>query len=142
VPRQMTPNEREEYLAGLHVGVLAVADEDGRGPLARPVWYAYEPGGELSFVTGRTTRKARLMQVGTRVSLCVQDEELPYRYVSVEGPVVAIDPASAEQRRDLASRYLGPEGAEAYLAGTADAAPLMVLYRVRPERWRSEDYGE
>ena len=31
--------ESEEFLAGLHVGVLGVALPDGRGPLTVPVWY-------------------------------------------------------------------------------------------------------
>ena len=142
MPRPMTKAEREEYLAGVHVGVLAVADEDGRGPLALPIWYGYQPGGEVTFVTGRPTRKARLMDVGTRVSLCVQDEAPPYKYVSVEGPVVAIDPASTEERRALAVRYLGPEGAEAYLAATPDLAAIAIILRIRPERWRTQDFSD
>jgi nitroimidazol reductase NimA-like FMN-containing flavoprotein (pyridoxamine 5'-phosphate oxidase superfamily) len=137
----MTKAEREEFLAGLHVGVLAIADEDGRGPLALPIWYGYEPGGPVSFLTGRANRKAMLMDMGTRVSLCVQNEGLPYKYVAVEGPVVAIDPASPEERRALATRYLGPEGAEAYLAATTDAAAVAVMFRVRPERWRTQDFS-
>ena len=140
--RPMTKAEREEFLAALHVGVLAIADEDGRGPLALPIWYGYEPGGPVSFLTGRANRKAMLMDMGTRVSLCVQNEGLPYRYVAVEGPVVGIDPASAAQRRALATRYLGPEGAEAYLAATADFASVAVIFRVRPERWRTQDFSE
>jgi len=32
----MTPDEREAFLAGVHVGVLAV-EEAGRGPLTVPV---------------------------------------------------------------------------------------------------------
>jgi nitroimidazol reductase NimA-like FMN-containing flavoprotein (pyridoxamine 5'-phosphate oxidase superfamily) len=38
----MTAEQREQYLAGQHVAVLAVARETGP-PLAVPVWYAYEP---------------------------------------------------------------------------------------------------
>ena len=142
MPRPMTKAEREEFLAGLHVGVLAIADANGRGPLALPIWYGYEPGGDVTFVTGRPNRKARLMDMGTRVSLCVQNEGLPYRYVAIEGPVVAIDPASADERRALATRYLGPEGGEAYLSATADFAPIAVTFRVRPERWRTQDFSE
>ena len=82
----MSKGEREAFLADLHVGLLSVAD-DGRGPLAVPIWYAYEPGGELRFVTGRDSRKGRLLARAGRVSLCVQTEALPYKYVSVEGPV-------------------------------------------------------
>ena len=43
---RMTKAEREEFLAGLHVGIISIA-EPGRGPLAVPIWYGYEPGGEL-----------------------------------------------------------------------------------------------
>jgi len=49
----MTRAEREAFLAGVHVGVLAIADP-ARGPLAVPIWYDYAPGGELRFVTGQT----------------------------------------------------------------------------------------
>ena len=40
----MSRAEREEFLAGLHVGVLAVASAGVAGPLTVPVWYTYEPG--------------------------------------------------------------------------------------------------
>ena len=39
----MTGEEREAFLADVHVGVLAI-DEPGRGPLALPVWYQYDDG--------------------------------------------------------------------------------------------------
>jgi len=34
----MTPAEREAFLAEVHVAVVTVADDDGRGPLAIPLW--------------------------------------------------------------------------------------------------------
>jgi len=54
----MSRAEREEFLAGLHVGVLSVASPDGRGPLTAPVWYTYQPAGTVNVSTGRGTRKA------------------------------------------------------------------------------------
>jgi hypothetical protein len=40
---------------------------------------------------------------------------LPYQHASAEGPVTAIeDTVTVEQRWAIASRYLGPEGADAY----------------------------
>ncbi|MFC7940793.1 pyridoxamine 5'-phosphate oxidase family protein, partial [Streptomyces sp. NPDC057387] len=33
------------------------ATEEGRAPLAVPIWYAYEPGGDLWIMTGRDSRK-------------------------------------------------------------------------------------
>jgi nitroimidazol reductase NimA-like FMN-containing flavoprotein (pyridoxamine 5'-phosphate oxidase superfamily) len=58
MPRQMTEKERQEFLAEPHIGVLSVASDD-RPPLTVPVWYGYEPGGNISFFTGTQGRKAR-----------------------------------------------------------------------------------
>lgn len=141
----MTREERERFLAGLHVGVMSIAEE-GRGPLTVPIWYAYEPGGELRVITERDSRKGRLLAKALRFSLCAQTEEPPYRYVSVEGPVVAIDPADTERdARPMARRYLGEALGDRYIAATrgAGAEPGgSVLVRMRPERWLTVDYGK
>ena len=106
----MSIAEREEFLAGLHVGVLSV-DDPGSGPLAIPVWYSYVPGGTVNVITGGQSVKAGLLRAAGRFSLCVQNESMPYRYVSVEGPITAFDKTvSDEERRALAQRYLGAEG--------------------------------
>ncbi|MGI8329987.1 pyridoxamine 5'-phosphate oxidase family protein [Actinomadura scrupuli] len=139
----MSAAEREAFLAGVHVGVLSVAEGEDRAPLAIPVWYLYEPGGDIAFITGRDSRKMELVRKAGRVSLVAQDGELPYRYASVEGPVVVIqDPARQEDRITLAERYLGPEGAAQYLESTKDVAGTMVTVSVRPERWYTRDYGK
>jgi nitroimidazol reductase NimA-like FMN-containing flavoprotein (pyridoxamine 5'-phosphate oxidase superfamily) len=137
----MTRSEREEFLAGFHVGVISIAEE-GRGPLSIPIWYDYVPGGEVRIVTGADSRKLVLLRRTGRFTLCAQDENPPYRYVTVEGPVVGIEPASVEDdERPLAHRYLGPELGDAYVAATTvEAGPSNVLVRMRPERWATVDY--
>jgi PPOX class probable F420-dependent enzyme len=139
VTTRMTQAEREEFLAGLHVGVLGVAEGDDRGPLIVPVWYSYRPGGLISVSTGRDSRKARAVAATGRLSLCAQDERPPYKYVTVEGPVV-IEEISAEERRELARRYLGQEQGDAYI----DSIPGSdeVVLRMTPERWLSVDFGK
>jgi nitroimidazol reductase NimA-like FMN-containing flavoprotein (pyridoxamine 5'-phosphate oxidase superfamily) len=135
----MTQAEREAFLADRHVAVLSV-EAGGRAPLAVPVWYSYEPGKLLSLVTGNESRKARLPRASGRASLCVQTEELPYRYVSVDGPVVEIEhPAQQAERRALAHRYLDTELGDAYLASTRDVASTMTTFRISPEPWLTED---
>ncbi|UCC51533.1 MAG: pyridoxamine 5'-phosphate oxidase family protein [Anaerolineaceae bacterium] len=139
----MSKSEREQFLAGLHVGVFSVAEE-GRGPLTVPVWYAYEPGGEVAIWIGAESRKAQLLQVAERFTLCVQDEQPPYRYVSVEGPVSSVAPVNLEEDvRPLAQRYLGPEAAEPYLASLGGPAGVAndILVRMRPQRWYSADFS-
>ena len=50
----MTLDEREQFLADVHVGVVAV-ERPGRAPLAVPIWYGYEPGGEVLVWGGLAT---------------------------------------------------------------------------------------
>jgi nitroimidazol reductase NimA-like FMN-containing flavoprotein (pyridoxamine 5'-phosphate oxidase superfamily) len=49
----MSAAEREEFLAGVRVGVLSVAVGKPGRTLAVPVWYTYQPGGLLTVLTGR-----------------------------------------------------------------------------------------
>ena len=79
---KMSNEELERFLADLHVGVLAV-ERPGRAPLAVPIWYAHEPGGELSISTSQNT----LIRAAGRASITAQDEAPPYKYVTVEGDV-------------------------------------------------------
>jgi PPOX class probable F420-dependent enzyme len=139
----MSIEEREAFLARAHVGVVSVADDDGRGPLTVPMWYGYEPGGTVTLLTPRGSRKTRLIRRAGRLSLCVQTAEAPYKYVTVEGPVTAIEESvTLEERRALAHRYLGPEPGDFYVESTADATDSMVRIRMRPERWLSVDQGK
>ena len=97
------------------MGVISIS-EKGRGPLTAPVWYAYEPGGEVSIAIERSSRKMQLLEKGRRVSFCVQCETPPYKYVSVEGPVVDIDASDVERdERPMARRYLGEKRGDHYI---------------------------
>src|SRR5437773_3866003 len=69
----MTKEAREAFLADVHVAVISVA-EDGHGPIVVPIWYSYQPGGEVRIITGRTSRKGKLLERAGRFSLCVQTE--------------------------------------------------------------------
>jgi PPOX class probable F420-dependent enzyme len=140
----MTKDEREAFLADLHVGVVSVARE-GQPPLTVPVWYLYSPGGDVRIVTGADTQKGRAIRSMGQFSLCAQDEAPPYRYVTVEGPVAAIEPCDLERDlRPLARRYLGVEGGDQWVAenGGAAAGQGDVVIRLRPRRWLSADFGK
>ena len=114
----MTREEREKFLADLHVGVVSIAEE-GRGPLTAPIWYDYEPGGELRIVTDRKSRKGRLLEKVQRFGLVAQTEAPPYKYVSVEGPIVSIESSDLERDlRPIARRYLGEEFGDRYVETT------------------------
>jgi PPOX class probable F420-dependent enzyme len=135
----MTKEKREAFLADLHVGVVGVAAAS-RGPYLFPVWYLYEPGGDIEFLTNKDAKKLDLLKNTGRFSLLVQDENPPYKYVSVEGPIVSMEDANHEiDLAPIARRYLGDEGGDEYVEETAGDEE--VLIRMRPERWSSADYG-
>ena len=145
MPGRMTEKEREDFLAGPRVGVLSVASDNDRPPLTVPVWYGYEPGGNITFFTGTQGRKARkihLIQKAGVLSLTVQREEFPYKYVTVEGTVVRTDrPPSAEQMLSVARRYLPEEAARGFVeAELQRPSSELVLFTVRPDRWLTADF--
>ena len=135
----MTQEEKEAFLAGVHVGVLSIPRGAEEAPLTAPLWYDYTPGGELWFVVGKTSRKAAVLSEGGRVSLCAQDENLPYRYVSVEGNVVSIRQSDGHLE-PMAIRYLGEEMGQQYAAGSDE--PGNVVVSVQPDTWLAVDYGK
>ena len=139
--QKMTEIERQRFLADLHVGILGLERPDGP-PLVVPVWYSYEPGGEVDVLTSASSLKGRLAAAAGRASLCAQQEELPYRYVTVEGPI-EIDHLGDEAHDavvPMAIRYLGEELGRAYAAGTNSTDEIRI--RLSPERWFSVDYGK
>ncbi len=139
----MTKSEREAFLADVHVGVLSLDDPSGP-PLSAPVWYSYEPGGEIVVVTGRDSRKGALLQGTKSFSLCVQTEQIPYKYVTVMGTVVSIDTADLERdTRPIAHRYLGQELGDGYIeASRVEGETDDIRVRLRPERWLTVDFAK
>jgi nitroimidazol reductase NimA-like FMN-containing flavoprotein (pyridoxamine 5'-phosphate oxidase superfamily) len=146
MPRPLTERERQAFLAEPHIAVLSVASDDGRPPLAVPLWYGYEPGSNLTFFTGTQGRRARktgLIEKAGVLSLTVQREEFPYRYVTVEGTVVGEErPPSAERALAVARRYLPEEAARGFVeAELRHPESEFMLFEVRPDRWLTFDFA-
>ena len=83
-----------------------------------------------------------LRRVG-RARLCVQDESIPSRYVTAEGPV-EVEAISGEAWHEvvlgMASRYLGDELGRQYADGFPPELEGGALVTLRPRRWRTEMY--
>ena len=146
MPRPMTDRERVAFLAEPHVAVLAIPRGD-RPPHATPVWYHHQPGGNITFFTGtqgHRSRKSELIEQADVVSICVQQETFPYRYVTVEGAIVQIDRSPpAEQPLAIVRRYLPEEQAQGFVAAEIDhPTGEFVLYSIRPDHWHSLDFSD
>ena len=83
------------------------------------------------------SEKMRLVEAAGEASLCVQNETMPYKYVTVEGPAV-VGEVDDDVERALAHRYLGPEIGDLYLKSIEDSVSRVV--RLTPSRWLTVDY--
>jgi PPOX class probable F420-dependent enzyme len=134
----MTEAERESFLAGLHVGVLAIPTDGA--PLTAPIWYGYEPGDDIWVLIGPDSRKGRRLAEGSKVTLVAQQEAMPYAYVSVEGTVTSIATAAEGDTLQMAVRYLGAEMGKSYAEANAQGESVRVT--IRPDRWLTVDYAK
>jgi hypothetical protein len=116
-----------------------------KSPSANESTGSYDSGGDLRIMTGRESRKGRLLAHAGRFSLCVQTENPPYKYVSVEGAIIFTEAADIERDlRPLARRYLDKEMGDRYVEETRNLPTHTdnVLIRMRPERWLTTDYSK
>ncbi len=145
MPRRLTEQEQQEFLADMHIAVLSLPSDDARPPLAFPIWYGCEPGGEITYYTHRSepkSRKLRLLHEGSAVSLVVQREELPYKYLTVEGTVTTENQApSFDEMLAIVRRYLPEEDARAYINHEIESGAALVIFSIRPDRWSGYDFG-
>ncbi|WP_049575076.1 pyridoxamine 5'-phosphate oxidase family protein [Streptomyces sp. SBT349] len=133
--------ERELFLAEPHVAALAVDAGEGRAPLTVPIWYAYEPGGEVLVMTGADSVKARRVRAAGRFSLMVDRVEPTIRYVTVEGPVTGTSEVDREAVTRMAARYLAPEKVEGYVDVALAEHGDQIIFHMTPEHWLSADLG-
>ena len=137
----LSTTERQEFLAEPHVASVAVSAGADEAPLAVPIWYHYEPGGEPWILTPAASRKARLIGSAGRFTLLVHRVQPTVRYVSVEGAVSQVRPATEADVRMMAARYLPPEAVEPYVGFALADHGEQVVIGLRPERWWSADLG-
>lgn len=127
---------RDEWLAFLRAPVrpalLATTRADGRPHLV-PVWYDLDEDGALWFNCGADTVKGRNMARDGRLALCVQDDQPPFSFVSINGTAELID--DLEQVRSwaarLGARYMGADRADEY--GARNGLPGELVVRVIPD---------
>lgn len=145
----LTDRECNEFLNELGVVMrVAVVRPDG-SPLVTPIWFLHEAGA-IYFTPRERSEWFACLRHDPRVSLCIDEQPLPYRKVIVEGTAelvydVGHDDAWRDQYRRIASRYVPPDAAEAYVQNTINEP--RGLYRVllddaKVRTWRMPVEGE
>lgn len=124
------PRVRDFLARGTRTGKLAYLAASG-SPLVAPVWFVVE-GDSLVFNTGSQTAKGRALARDPRASMCVDEEELPYAFVQVQGEAeLSEDPAELLRTATvIAARYMGADRAEEF--GKRNAVPGELVVRLRP----------
>jgi hypothetical protein len=139
----MSRQQREEFLAGVHVGVVSVAGAEGRPPTSVPTFYAYQPGGAITMFTGtqrRTPQRIERIKEAGVVTLVAQREAMPPAYVTVEAELLEVGPPTPEQMLTIVRRYMPEEHAQQFVQGElGDAENTVTLFTFRPTRWFSSD---
>lgn len=131
--RNMSSEEWRAFVSyGTRTGKLATVRADGR-PHVTPIWFLLD-NDDVVFTTSTRTVKGRALRRDPRASLCVDDQELPYSFVLIEGAVSLNDNLDELLlwATKLGARYMG--SARAVEFGRRNAVPGEMLVRLRPDR--------
>jgi Pyridoxamine 5''-phosphate oxidase. len=109
--RGFTPEERDAFLtSGRLFAKIATVNEDGV-PAISPVWYTWD-GESFLVVSKERTGMVKNLKRDPRCGLLVDNFELPYMRVSVQGEIEFLGEEFdyVPPMMDMARRYLGEEG--------------------------------
>lgn len=137
--RGFTDEERDEFLTGRPMfAKVATVNEEG-WPQISPVWYTWD-GSSFLIISKERTGMVRNLRRDPRCGLLVDNYELPYARVSVQGEVEFLgeDFDHIPPMRDMVLRYLGPEGMD-YAESTFGFA--RVPFRVWPKKMATWNGG-
>jgi len=124
---------RRFMLQGSRTGKLATVRADG-SPHVAPIWFTFDDGGRLIFLTAERSLKARNMRRDPRVSIAVDDEQMPFAWARVDGTAEFSTGPDELLYWAIEScrRYVGDDQAEAF--GRRNAVEGETLVRVTPTR--------
>ena len=129
---------RSEWVSFLRSPVrpalLATTRADGR-PHVAPIWYDLAGEGDdvtLVWNTGAETLKGRNIRRHGQVSLCVQDDQPPFSFVTVSGVAEWSDdlPEVHEWAGKIGARYMGADREKEF--ADRNGVPGELLIRLKP----------
>ena len=118
------------------LAVLATFRGDGSALLS-PVWHEWRDGG-FTVATRSSDGKVKHLRGDPRANIVVCEHEPPYRGIEVRCSVRLVTEGVEEATRRIATRYLGPDGANAYIESGGDD----LLVRLEPGVVRAWDFTD
>jgi PPOX class probable F420-dependent enzyme len=138
---EMSKREIKRFLMqGTMTAKLATVKKD-KSPHIAPVWFVLDEShtrgriGEIVFMTGIESIKAKNIQRDNRVSICVDDQIPPFSFVTIFGIARIFHHSQTTLFRwatKIAERYMGKARAEAY--GKRNSGEEEVIIRIKPTK--------
>lgn len=140
MPKRLSRPEWERFLKGRHVAVLGTVGPGGE-PVLTPIWYLFREG-KILMRTGKDSAKAKNIAKDARATVCVQEERVPNRSVTIYGRAM-IAPEEAGLGATMARHYLGAIAGAAYMRVAADRIQQgeEITLIVTPERVLTQDFS-
>ena len=108
------PADAHALLSQTQICVLATTGP-GNSPHAIPMWYRYRDG-VITITTSRESQKCRNVERTGKAMVVVDRRDPPYYAVMVKGDAEIGPGLSREEEYEVAFRYLGPDGIDAFMA--------------------------
>ena len=122
------PDKYKDLFNKVAFAHLATLMTDGR-PQVTPVWVDFD-GSHIRVNSAKGRVKDKNMRRNKRVALSIADPDNPYRYLAVQGEVVDVTEAGADDHINaLAKKYLGKDQYPFRQPGE-----VRVIYKIRPDR--------
>ena len=146
---KLTSQEQTSFLEtpGILMRISCVRPDGS--PLVTPIWFVLHEG-SICFTPRAQSEWLGCLRSDPRVAICIDEQDLPYRKVIVEGTAELVhdlgeDDAWRDLYRSIAQRYVPKDAAEAYVQNTIDQA--RALYRLPLDKsllksWRMPVKGE
>lgn len=116
---------RRIYLDERHYAIIATQNVNG-SIQQTVVWYILD-GDEIRFSVGANSVKVRNLRRDSTISVTIAAGT---RYLTLQGHAT-VEPFDPDLRQRLATRYLGPENANAWLQRRPDAPRMSVRVTIQ-----------
>ena len=135
--RNLTAGDLGDLLDRPLVAILATMRRDGT-VLLSPIWHEWRDDGFNVWVEQQDV-KARHLRRDPRVTILVAESDPPFRAIEVRGPARFVETGVSETALRIASRYIGPVEAAAYVEPLRGAD---VIVRIEPGVVRAWDFTD
>lgn len=126
-------------LDGPNLARLAYIGLDGR-PRVVPIWCMYRDG-DVIMVTGPKAAKVVAIEANPAVAITIDASKPPYQVLLINGDAsIEATDGMAEEYPVIVRRYLGEQGAEAYLAPMRERVKTQRRIRVKVRSYRVLDF--